>query len=175
MDERLERIFNSLGLIHEFLEEEKAPKADEDFRKKTDELMASFYRHMDDDFKTPEAIAALFSLLRHANSHISAEKPDREQLKKIASSVAEILWIFGLKEIRCGLEEKTEDVYALLKELGVKEKLGSIDEALQLLIDMREKARVAKDYKKSDMIRAKLREMGIILEDKAEGTRWKIA
>lgn len=175
MEESVERIFNSLGLVRELLEKEGASKADGNFRKKTDELITSFYRHMEDDFNTPEAIASLFSLLRHANAHLASEKPDRGQLKKVSSSVEEMLWILGLKERRRGLEEKTEDVYALLKGLGVKEKLGSIDEALQLLIDMREKARAAKDYKKSDMIRVKLREMGIILEDKAGGTRWKIA
>ncbi len=175
MEESVERIFNSLGLINEFLEEEKASKADEDFRKETDELIASFYTHMDDDFKTPEALASLFSLLRHANSHLSAEKPDREQLKKIGDSVEEMLWILGLKERRRGLEEKMEGMLGLLKELGIGEKPGNAEEALDMLIGLRDKAREAKDYKKSDLIRARLREIGIIIEDKAEGTRWKVA
>ena len=35
--------------------------------------------------------------------------------------------------------------------------------------------RKAKDYKTGDIIRSKLSEMGIIIEDKPEGTRWKIS
>lgn len=172
MEESVERIFNSLGLIREF--EEGDSQTDRDFRKKSDELTDSFYRHMEDDFNTPEAIAALFSLLRLANSHLSIEKPDREQLRKIGDSVEEMLWILGLKERRRGLEEKAEGMLALLEELGVEKKPESPEEALNLLISMRDKAREAKDYKRSDMIRAKLREIGVIIEDKAEGIRWKI-
>ena len=173
MEESVERIFNSLGLMHELGEGES--QRDEDFRKKSDELIASFYNYLEDDFNTPEAIASLFSLLRLANSHLSAEKPDREQLKKVGSSVEGMLWIMGLKERRRGIEEKAESMFALLKELGVEKKPESAEEALNLLIDLRDQARAAKDYKRSDMIRARLREIGIILEDKAEGIRWKVA
>jgi cysteinyl-tRNA synthetase len=46
-----------------------------------------------------------------------------------------------------------------------------------MLIDAREKARAGKDYAKSDQIRNKLKEAGIILEDKSKGNgpRWKLA
>jgi len=44
-----------------------------------------------------------------------------------------------------------------------------------LLIAAREKARLAKDYKRSDTIRTRLKGIGIILEDKEGGTRWKLA
>jgi cysteinyl-tRNA synthetase len=173
MEESVERIFNSIGLIRE-LGEEGDSQPDPALRKKSDELIASFYRHMEDDLNTPEAIAALFSLLRLTNTHLSRESHDRDQLKKVRHAVEEMLWILGLQEKRRAIEDKTEKIFELLEELGL-EKQETTEQALQVLIDERDNARAAKDYARSDMIRTKLREIGIILEDKAEGVRWKIS
>jgi len=175
MEETVERIFNSLGLIKE-IEARGASHVDADFRKKSDELISLFYRHMDDDFNTPEAIAALFNLLRLANSHMNAEKTDHGQLKKIEHALEEMLWIIGLQEMRPALEAKKDALFSLVDEFGIKEQPDSAEAALNLLISLRDTVRKAKDYAKSDSIRAKLKEIGVTLEDKAgPGTpRWKI-
>ncbi|HSB47706.1 MAG TPA: cysteine--tRNA ligase [Candidatus Bilamarchaeum sp.] len=170
--ESVERIFNSLGLIRE--EAAGPDHPDAEFRKKSDELIASFYSNLDDDFRTPEAIAALFSLLRLSNAHLGGKK-DSRQLAKILAAAGEMLWILGLEEEKKGLGNLQPAISALARELGASEG-ASAEETLETIIDLREKARKEKDYKKSDLIRARLKELGITLEDKAGsgGARWKL-
>jgi cysteinyl-tRNA synthetase len=174
-EESVERIFNSLGLIREACTGDGAPNADEEFRQRSNDMCGAFYRHMEDDINTPEALASLFSLLRLANNNIS-QKPDREQLAKVRNEIENMLWILGLEEKKAGLEVKTRLMLSLAAELGIKVS-GTPEEILGKLIDARDEARAAKDYKKSDAIRNKLNGIGIIIEDKAgaSGSRWKIA
>ncbi len=176
MEEGVERVFNSLGLIRE-IEEKGDTHEDAAFRTKSDELISAFRSHMDDDFNTPDAIAALFSLLRLANSHMSAGKHDRKQLKKIEKAVEEMLWVLGLVERKPGIESRKDAIFALLRELSPAEAPGSAEDALDALVRMREEARKAKDYGKSDAIRARLKGIGVVLEDKAGagGVRWKVS
>jgi cysteinyl-tRNA synthetase len=183
--ESVERIFNSLGLIREAEGPAAAGAgktgewgggADSEFRRKSDELIGLFQRHLEDDLNTPEAIASLFSLLRIANSHISGGRPDAEQIVKVRKAVGDMLWVLGLVEPHKGLEEKAQAIFGLLAELGGA-RPATPEEALTSLIAMRDGARAAKDFRKSDLIRARLHGMGIIVEDKAGlgGARWKLA
>ncbi len=181
--ESVERIFNSLGLIREAEKSaESGPRAgketdaDNDFSKKSDELVAQFHSHLDDDLNSPEAIASLYSLLRASNSYISSGKADGKRLAKVRAAVEDMLWILGLEERKKGLGDKSGAVFALLSELGGP-KPDSPEEALAALIAMRDGARAAKDFQMSDRIRARLKEIGIIVEDKAGlgGARWKLA
>ena len=45
---------------------------------------------------------------------------------------------------------------------------------VELLIDMRARARTAKNYAESDRIRDELLKLGVVLEDRADGTVWKL-
>ena len=45
---------------------------------------------------------------------------------------------------------------------------------VELLLELRDRARAAKDYETSDAIRARLRELGVVFEDSADGTTWRI-
>jgi cysteinyl-tRNA synthetase len=169
MEESVERIFNSIGLIAEVISKGGSGK-DYAFRQKSDELIKSFYDEMENDFNTPRALAAMFSLLRLANSHL--KNPDNQQLAKVKKSLEDMLWILGIEEVKSDLGSKTDAIEALAKELGAE---GSgPDEVLDSLIKMREDARKNKDYAKGDLIRSKLKEIGIIIEDKPDGTRWKL-
>jgi len=184
MEEGVERIFNSLGLIREAESAKHGSGAgtgagtaeDADFRKKSDGHIAAFHAHLENDFNSPEAIASLYSLLRLANHHLGTGKHDHAQLARIRSSIEDMLWILGLVEEKAGLDSKSAAISALLAELGAPA-ASSPEEALTRLISMRDEARAAKDYKKSDVIRGRLKEIGIIIEDKAGagGTRWKLA
>jgi cysteinyl-tRNA synthetase len=186
LDESVERIFNSLGLLREECKALSVHGAHEDggqqgahedaaFRKESDALISDFWRFMDDDLNTPEAIAAMFSLLRLSNSHLSMAKMDKAQLEKIKSALEEMLSVLGLEEVRADIESKKDAIAKLAGELRVP--VGANAAAtLEMLIDAREKARAAKDYAKSDTIRSKLKDAGIILEDKTKGAgpRWKL-
>ena len=176
LDESVERIFNSLGLIREECSTKRESFQDKNFRKESDDLMDMFWKCMDDDLNTPEAIAALFNLIRLANAHISQAKMDSGQLLRIKDAMESMLWVLGLEEERADLDSKKAAITALAIELGLSS--GDAATTLDLLIDEREKARNAKDYAKSDLIRSKLQAIGITLEDKRKdkesGPRWKI-
>ena len=49
-----------------------------------------------------------------------------------------------------------------------------MDGLVRMLIDMRNEARAAKDFKRSDLIRDRLTELGIVLEDGKSGTAWRL-
>lgn len=179
MEEGAERIFNSLGLIREAESAGNAnraqPQADAAFRQKSDELIATFHAHLENDLNSPEAIASLYSLLRLANAHIGSGKHDHAQVARVRSAIEDMLWILGLVEQKAGLDSKAAAIGALLQELGAPP-ASSPEEALSTLIALRDAARSSKDYQRSDLIRGRLKEMGIIIEDKAGtgGTRWKL-
>jgi len=169
MDEGVEKIFNTLRNLEE---NNKENEADEEFRKKAGEEVKEFYDAMDNDFDTPGAIASLFNLIRTVNAHLGKDKTDNEALGKIKKDIGEILGILGLEKEEISLD--SEKIGAVAKEMGIEEKLGP-EELLEKLIELRNSAREKKDYGKSDRIRDKLKEIGIILEDKKEGgSGWRL-
>lgn len=114
---------------------------------------AKFDEAMDDDFNTADAIAAVFELVKYANSSVSAENT-----KAFAAAVREE--IIGL----C-------DILGIIAE--VKEEL--LDEEIEKLIEERQAARKAKNFARADEIRSQLLEKGITLLDTREGVKWKRA
>ncbi len=171
--ESVERIFNSLGLIKEIDLSARDTHADHEFRKRSDELISQFYSDLEDDLRTPEAIAAVFGLLRLTNSHLGG-RIDHTQVGKVRDALGDMLWILGLEEKETGIADKLASLNSILASIG-KEGAATAEEALELLIKAREEARAKKDYKRSDGIRARLGEAGIVLEDKPGGVRWKKA
>ena len=167
--EGVERIFNSLGLIRERMP--KKGRTNQSFQEETRKLISRFYSHMDDDFDTPRALAALFDLIRYTNQHL--KEADGNTLQQLEKELAKMLWILGLEEEKTSIASKQEALNGLLKALGEKEQ-KTAESALKKLIALRETFRKKKDFQKSDEIRKKLRELGIILEDKGDGIRWKV-
>jgi cysteinyl-tRNA synthetase len=177
LDESVERIFNSLGLIREECAAKRESHDDPEFRKESSDLIAMFWKCMDDDLNTPEAIAALFNLIRLANTQISQSKIDKDQLLRIKDAIETMLWVLGLEEERADLDSRKDAITGLALELRLASS-GDAAATLDMLIDEREKARSSKDYAKSDLIRSKLKAIGIVLEDKRKdkesGPRWKV-
>ena len=106
---------------------------------------------MEDDFNTADAISAVFELVKFINTNVSS------------SSSVEFV-----KEIDATLTKLT-DVLGLI--IDVKEE--ALDADIEALIEERTAAKKAKDFAKADEIRAKLLDMGIVLEDTREGVKWK--
>jgi cysteinyl-tRNA synthetase len=137
---------------------------------------SGFYSAMSDDFNTPEALASLFGLVREMNilrdkaiKHGGISKKALESYKEAAKTLHDIgRDIFGLFD---SLQPcvKQEEVKAKEKEESINEDL------IQVLIEAREKARKEKQFTIADLIRDKLAEKGIILEDTPFGTKWKKA
>ncbi|MFV0215769.1 cysteine--tRNA ligase [Empedobacter falsenii] len=121
-----------------------------------DELEAKLYTAMDDDFNTPILIAHLFEAVKMINSiKDSFENITTEDLER-------------LKAIMNGF---VHDVLGLDTE-AVNESSDKLDGVVKMLIEMRNQARVDKNWALSDQIRDQLSDLGIQLKDGAEGTTY---
>ncbi len=109
-----------------------------------------FVEAMDDDLNTPVALASLFDLAREINR-------GRDEGRPVAGAQAKLLELAGVLGLR--LEEEETAMAA--------------SPFIQLLIDVRHELRKAKQFPLADMVRARLLDLGIALEDTPEGTVWR--
>ncbi|HET9136067.1 MAG TPA: cysteine--tRNA ligase [Candidatus Kapabacteria bacterium] len=123
-------------------------------------VVSQFIESMNDDFNSPQAIAALFELSRQTNEALNSNSGDFESLYHIWNTLANgILGIIPIGVSGKSQSSKTEK---------------ALDDVMQKVIGWRMEARSNKDFKMSDAIRDDLAAAGVILEDSKEGTRWKI-
>ena len=132
----------------------------------TQALREKFLAAMDDDFNTAVGIATLFDFVRVVNKHI-----DQQGLEKSPSDVARTL----LDAMLLVLRELTGILGLFVKEPEATR--SSADQAtvgklMELVIEIRARARAGKDFATADLVRAKLTEAGITLEDRPDGTHW---
>ncbi len=112
-----------------------------------------FDEAMDDDFNTADALAAIFELVKFANTY-AKEGSSKAFVEGLLEKIQELTGICGL-----ALEEKEE----------------MLEGDIEALIEERQAARKAKDFARADAIRNELLEKGIVLEDTREGVKWKRA
>ena len=127
---------------------EEAAKAEEAVK-----YEKAFDDSMDDDFNTADAIAAIFDLVKFANT-TADEKSSKAYAEVLREKIQGLCDIMGL------ITEKKEEL---------------LDEDIEKLIEERQAARKAKNFARADEIRAELLEKGIVLEDTREGVKWKRA
>ncbi len=119
-----------------------------------------FYKAMDDDFNTPEALSSLFDLAKDINRF---RQTDLSKAERAAASLKFLA-------TQLGLLQQTPDAFL---KAGQNEQGGLSDQAIEELIQQRNDARCNKDWAESDRIRDKLKEQGIILEDSGGQTSWR--
>ena len=124
---------------------------------------AEFHDAMDDDFSTARALAALHGLVGAAN-RLGAEAsasfaPSEQGRARLAAARDTLVGLAGILGLSLA-EEKVEQ--------------GLATELIQLLVQMRKKAREAGQYGIADEVRSGLDELGIVLEDRPEGTSWRL-
>ena len=124
------------------------------------EYQQRFEQALCDDFNTANAIAVLFDLTRDINRAKSEQRQDQHSL---ASLLRYLGGIIGL------LQSDAEDY---LKSRTGRD-FGLSDAAIDELIEQRLQARAARDWASADRIRDELTAAGIVIEDGAEGTRWR--
>ncbi len=114
----------------------------------------AFVAAMDDDLNTSVALATIFELVRSINVARDA-------------GVSGATFESAQTELRtlCG-------VLGLTLESGPS-KVAEAAPFIELLIELRAELRKAKQYQLSDMVRNRLSDLGVTLEDSAQGTRWK--
>ncbi|HAR55701.1 MAG TPA: cysteine--tRNA ligase, partial [Idiomarina baltica] len=111
---------------------------------------------MNDDFNAPEAMSVLFELVREINK---ARDNDAERAAQLAHVLVELADVLGL------LQQSPESFL----QGGADDEVALIE----ALIAQRNKARAEKDWAAADEARDRLTEMGIVLEDGANGTQWR--
>ena len=126
---------------------------EDDALTKTQNYVAAFEKAMDDDFNTADAIAAIFDLVKYANTTANGD-----------SSKAYVTALYELIV-------KLADVLGIVVEK--KEEL--LDADIEALIQERQAARKERNFARADEIRDELLAKGIILEDTREGVKWKRA
>ncbi|MBW1840261.1 MAG: cysteine--tRNA ligase [Deltaproteobacteria bacterium] len=127
-----------------------------------------FCEAMDDDFNTARGIGILFVAVREINRTLD-ENGDTlsPSIKTACTDILRIGSILGI------LAESPEVFFQNKTDKDIEKK--SIDPAaINEMIEKRREARKAKDWKTADEIREKLEKMNIVLEDRSEGTVWKI-
>jgi len=112
-----------------------------------------FCEAMDDDFNTSGALATLFELVRTINTARDAGATDAE-LKSGQDTLLELTGVLGLR-----LAEK-------------KSVSGAADKFIDLLVEIRNEARKQKNWAMSDLIRDRLKELGVAIEDSKDSTTW---
>ena len=115
-----------------------------------------FLEAMDDDFNTPEALAALFHLINDTNKFIEESQKDPHYLGVIYHAV----------DI---LENLGRQIFGLF----LKEKEKELTDDLKQLLQERVAARTAKNFKRSDELRDLLKSKGVAIEDTKAGQTWR--
>ena len=152
----LERILEAAGKLSDRKDNGAAENITEEelaLLKEAEGFVTKFEAAMDDDFNTADALAAIFELVKFANTNV-----DENSSKEFAGGLYEEL--FKLSDV-LGLKiEKKEEI---------------LDKEIENLIQERQAARKAKDFKRADEIRDELLKKGIILKDTREGVKWQRA
>jgi cysteinyl-tRNA synthetase len=109
---------------------------------------------LDDDLNTPLALSEFLGFIRWINSYLTKEKPSKITIEEAIKLIEDIKYIFGLK---------------LMKKPIEKDRTSRL---IEVLIEIRNQLRKEKKYDLADMIRDRLKELNIVIEDTPEGTKY---
>jgi cysteinyl-tRNA synthetase len=119
-----------------------------------------FHGAMQDDFNTPEALAALFDLVREINRVRTTDAARAAALGSLLRRLGGLL----------GILQDDPEIYLR----GGEESGGGLDDArVESMIAERAAAKTARDWATADRIRDELKAAGVVLEDSADGTTWR--
>jgi cysteinyl-tRNA synthetase len=172
-DKAMDEARSGLDKIYAFLEraEEKIGLiSDQDVE--TGDCWQRFSEAMDDDFNSARGIGILFDTVRSTNRLLDQHQDNLSQKikKTIQSNRSDILKIGNVLGI---LMEPPKVYFDKKRFQGLEQK--SIDpDVIDKMVKEREEARKTKDWEKADQIRKQLDDMNIIIEDRPDGTIWKI-
>jgi cysteinyl-tRNA synthetase len=154
------RLWGAVSLVREQLRTAPDGEADPAIIDLLAETERSFIEKMDDDFNAPAALAVLQDLTRQVNTLVNEKGPHTTGTLKAIDNLYRKLGgdVLGI------VPDQAEASADAEREDGL----------VRLLIDLRAQARAQKDWATSDQIRDQLKELGIVLEDRADGTIWKL-
>jgi len=153
------RLENTLDLVESAM---RGPDNNLDYGEREKKLLETvraekrgFVEAMDDDFDTPVAFGHLHAMNGVINEYLT-EPANKGVLREAADIYMELLSVLGLFEKRsAGGDEVTERL-------------------ITVITDLREEQRKEKNYAFADLIRDRLAEAGVEIQDTSEGTTWKL-
>ncbi len=172
----LGRVYSALALAGDYLPTTAATTTsktvDSAFQKNCDLNWQKISESLNDDFNTPEAFAAMYDVIRTFNGQIKRGLTSTPVIVEKARVFREFILKFG-SLLSLFQEEPREFLKTLDDRLLAKMNLERA--AVQVLVDERALARLQKDFAKSDLLRAKLTELGISVSDTAQGSFWEVS
>jgi cysteinyl-tRNA synthetase len=157
-----ERIYGAVRLVSEKLRLASEGDAGNAFLSVVDTARQRFVEAMDDDFNAPGALAALYDLTREVNTLLNSDQP-------VGKAVLETIGA-AYRDLGGNVLGIVPDETSAIGTANAEREDGLI----RLLTDLRAQARAAKDFAKADQIRKRLTELGVTLEDRPDGTVWRI-
>ena len=142
--ERLDALFTAL----ETYREEHADDGTLDSL--INEARSGFEAALDDDLAISPALAAVFDFVREVNRRLAARQLSTRDAGRVLAFLRDLDHVLGLAP-----------------------EAERLDAELEALLTARAEARAARDWAASDRIRAELAERGILVEDSADGQRWR--
>jgi cysteinyl-tRNA synthetase len=159
-----ERLTGTVRLVRERLakaqdDTNSQARDDDGLATAIEEHRARFLTAMDDDLNTPQALAVLFDLNKMVNTLLNSGQPVGRA---------------ALGAIDAAYRTLGGDILGLIPD-ELPQAGAALDSALMsILIDLRAQARQDKDWAAADMIRRRLAEIGVSIEDRPEGTAWRV-
>jgi cysteinyl-tRNA synthetase len=158
-DEIIEQAERGLDRLHAALKPAltDAPGAPPETRlwldRQAEAAQQSFTEALDDDFNTAGALSHIFELVRVINTARDHGATGGE-LKPAQDTLRALTGVLGLR-------------------LGEKKGAGEADKFVDLLVEIRTEMRKQKIWAMSDLIRDRLKERGVAIEDNKDGTSWR--
>ncbi len=137
-----------------------------------------FCEAMDDDFNTPRAFAQLFEFITDTNKALSEDiltpALAAEALNQMMT-IGRVLTLFQqTSEDKQKDDEKTlSHLQQMITQFGSQTSVDSVEQAIAILLDLREQARQEKNWQTADEIRDQLQQLGFEIQDTDSGPKWR--
>jgi cysteinyl-tRNA synthetase len=146
------------------------------------EAAKHFHEALDDDLNTAQAQAAIFDMVRLANAAIDSETVKKDDVGPLLAPLTRFDEIFAvlndddlrrMQRIADWAKSEGRDKDISPELLDIVRSSGLSDQQIDQQVEEMAAARKARDFARSDSIRAKLTEQGVLVEQTKEGVRWR--
>jgi cysteinyl-tRNA synthetase len=141
------------------------------------QAVAAMRAGLEDDLNSAQALAAVFDLVREANTAADTGKLTQQNIPALLGALQQFDEIFAVLQDEDAekIRKVREWAKAEGKLKGAEASAGESlsDEQVEALMAERERARRARDFDRADAIRKQLAEDGVMIEDRKDGARWR--
>lgn len=165
-EKALDKIYGVLKRL-----DREAGLADADGEAAAGNYWQAFREAMDDDFNTAKGVGILFNLVKEANRILDGDKRSPKPKGALATLMTDLMQMTRI----LGILQQPWPSFFEKRANSQLRNMAISAEAIDALVAERAAARNSKDWKRADEIRDQLEAIGILLEDKDDGTHWKAA